>query len=557
MRRPINTFLAAQPLPTTGLWLALGSAWIAALAAALLKEPVAAIALTLAGLVLVSTLGFAPIRHAFFGEQRKLEALLNAVPEGILEIDAAGNIVFVNPQLCDLFGYGPTELLGQPVERLVPPAARAGHADRRSAFWASSRSRSMGSSLDISGVRKDGSLVAVDVSLSRLETRHGTVMYCLVRDNSARRAFETQLLDSNRRLSESVSTLERNSLELQTLTEMGELLHSSNNEPELYGIVAHTMHRLFPGWSGALYILTDSRSMAAAACTWGTNTAGLKATIPGDDCWALRRGRPHHSDKQGDHPSCNHQAGRSQRCGHCIPLLGQGELMGILHLSGDNSSGSQDLSAPSSRQLLQALANQVALSLANLRLRETLRSQSTIDPLTGLHNRRVIDERFDTAVRQARSEHREVSLMVLDIDHFKSFNDRFGHDCGDIALREISALLRRSLRHDDVICRMGGEEFAVLLPDTSLADATQVADKLRMAVGALRLQRDGQQLARVTVSAGLAALGTHGDTVATLLRHADRALYRAKAGGRDCVMVSGSADDTGLHPKVALVPLQA
>ncbi len=243
MRRPTNTFLSARPLPVASLWLALGAAMLAALAVALLQEPVASIALTIAGPVMVATLGFAPIRSAFSSEQRKLAALLNAVPEGVLEIDATGSIVFVNPQLCELFGYLPAELLGQPVELLVPPAARKGHPERRTAFSTSSRSRPMGSSLDISGVRKDGSLIAVDISLSRLETRRGTVMYCLVRDNSARRAFETQLMDSNQRLTDSVTTLERNSLELQTLTEMGELLHSSNNEPELCAIVAHTMPR--------------------------------------------------------------------------------------------------------------------------------------------------------------------------------------------------------------------------------------------------------------------------------------------------------------------------
>ncbi len=557
MRRPDNSFLAARPLPSASLWFALATACLAALLAALLNHPIASIALTIAGPILIASWGFGPLRHAFFGEQRKLEALLNAVPEGILEINATGTIVFVNPQLCDLFGYLPAELLGQSVETLVPPEARAGHAERRTTFWTSSRSRSMGSSLNISGIRKDGSRIAIDVSLSRLETRRGTVMYCLVRDNSVRHAFEIQLLDSNRRLTESVATLERNSLELQTLTEMGELLHSSNTEPELCGIVAHTMQRLFPRLTGALYMLTDTRTAATKAGAWGRNAARIQTELASDDCWALRRGRPHHTDQTPDHPRCNHQTDdKAQGC-HCIPLLGHGELLGVLQLSDDDSSLSQDLATPSRLQLLQALANQVALSLANLRLRETLRAQSIIDPLTGLHNRRVIDERFDAAIRQARANNRDLSLLVLDIDLFKSFNDRFGHDCGDIALREVGALLRRSLRHDDVVCRMGGEEFAILLPGTSLPEAEQVAEKLRVAVHSLRLQRNDQPLARISVSAGIATLGKHGDNVSTLLRHADRALYRAKAAGRNCVMVSSANDETGVHSRVALLPIKA
>jgi diguanylate cyclase (GGDEF)-like protein len=148
-------------------------------------------------------------------------------------------------------------------------------------------------------------------------------------------------------------------------------------------------------------------------------------------------------------------------------------------------------------------------------------------------------------------------VLVLDIDHFKSFNDRFGHDSGDIALREIGILLRRSLRHDDVVCRMGGEEFAILLPATSLPDAESAAEKLRQGVETLRLQRNGAALARLSVSIGIAALGTHGNSTAELLRHADRALYRAKAAGRNCVMTSVATDETGQQPLMTIVQRQA
>jgi diguanylate cyclase (GGDEF)-like protein/PAS domain S-box-containing protein len=551
-RPRLDTFLATRPLSFTSLWLALGTVGCTALVAVLIGNTAAAIAMAAAGL-LVAVLGLRPIRHAHASEQRKLGALLNAVPEGVLEMDAAGRIVFVNQQLCDLFGYLPDELLGEPVERLVPPGAREAHAQRRSSFWNSSRSRPMGSGMEISGVRKDGALIAVDISLSRLETRSRTVMYCLIRDNSVRRAFETQLLDSNRRLTESVTTLERHSRDLQILSEMGEVLHSSNNEIELCAIVARTMQRLFPECSGAMYMLTESRANACITETWGSGASLLRKEIAGDACWALRRSRPHHSGSAG-HPHCNHRADDSPQYSHCLPLLGHGELMGVLHLCIDPVPHSMELSEPSRQQLLQTLANQAALSCANLRLRNTLRQQSIIDPLTGLNNRRVIDEHFETRMQHARAQRSDLALLMIDIDHFKSFNDRFGHECGDIALREIGTLLRRSLRHDDVVCRMGGEEFAVLLPSTSLPEAEQAADKLRQAVQLLRLQRNGIPLAQLSVSIGIAALGMHGNGTADLLRHADRALYRAKAAGRNRVVVSSQADDTGFHPRMTVVP---
>lgn len=493
----------------------------------------------------------AATRNALFGDRDKLAALLHAVPEGVLEIDATGRIIFANPQLCALFGYQHAELLGRPVETLVPPAARSGHAERRARFWDSDRSRPMGSGLDISGIRKDGSLFPVDISLSRLETSRGTMMYVLVRDDSVRRAFETKLLESNRRLTESVVTLERNALELQTLTEMGELLHGSNSEGELLGIVADTMQRLFPGWSGALYMLTDDRPIAGIVRAWGEQSNLLRPAFQAEDCWAMRRGRPHH-DLSSDSPRrCAHRDG-AMRCSACVPLLGQGKLLGVLHLAEDFASQRQASHATPPAPLLQALANQIALSFANLRLREELRAQSTIDPLTGLHNRRVIDGQFEVMIRRAQWDRSDLSLLVIDIDHFKSFNDRFGHDCGDLALRRVAGALQRTLRHDDIVCRMGGEEFSVLLPGTSAAEAIRVADKLRIAVEHLELQHNGRSLGRLSISIGVATLGASGDTVAALLRHADRALYRAKAAGRNCVMACGTNDESGVQPRLVL-----
>jgi diguanylate cyclase (GGDEF)-like protein/PAS domain S-box-containing protein len=557
MGQSSNTYLATQPLPTGYLWFTLGVAWFSALVAVWLQQQLAAALLASAGLAMVATLGLSPIRRAFAREQSKLAALLNAASEGILEIDGTGRIVFVNPALCELFGYRPDEMLGQPVEMLVPPAFRDAHVARRADFSTGARSRPMGSGLDIAGVRKDGSLIAIDISLNRIKTRRGAATYCLVRDDSARKNFETRLVESNHRLTESVATLERHSFELRTLTEMGELLHGSNDEAELYGIVAHTMERLFPGLPGALYALTESRTTARLACAWGAPARGLRETIACDDCWALRRGRPHGNGLPADKPRCTHLADDVARVGQCIPLLGHGELLGVLHVGTDDPARAQDLCAPHRLQLLQAMANQIALSAANLRLRETLRAQSVIDPLTGVGNRRVLEGHFDEAVRVALAERRELALLVLDIDHFKSFNDQFGHDCGDIALREVGALLRRSLRHGDIVCRMGGEEFSLLLPDTAPQDAERVAEKLRHLVETLPLQREGRMLARITVSIGVAMLCPQADTAAMLLRRADRALYRAKAAGRNRVTIGGPDDDTGVNPRMSLVPRQA
>jgi diguanylate cyclase (GGDEF)-like protein/PAS domain S-box-containing protein len=509
------------------------------------------------GAALVYAVGLRPIRKAFAREEQKISALFNAIPEGVLEVDENGTILFVNVQVCSLFGYQREELLGASIEMLIPPQFRAGHVSKRADFIARSGSRAMGSGMNINGIRKDGTEIAVDISLSRLETPRGVSTYCLVRDNSARKAFELQLLENNNKLLAGVATLERNALELRQMTEMGDLLHSSTTEKELFQIAAHTVSRLFPTVSGALYTLKESRSMAEVSSCWGPAATVLRPVISFDDCWALRRGRPHSTTLITDEPRCRHHVDSDKRPCQCIPLLGHGDLLGVLHLYAGDFSESCEIAAPSRVQFIQALANQVALSTANLRLRETLRTQSLVDPLTGLYNRRMMDTWLDREIRNAHQTKRPLSVLIMDIDHFKAFNDRCGHQCGDIALKELSAVLKRSLRHEDLICRLGGEEFIALLPDTSLLDAEKTAEKLRLAAEALQIRHSGRILGQLTISIGVSGLGAQGDSAASLIRRADRALYRAKAGGRNRVAVANEAEEPEILPVLATAPRRA
>ena len=501
--------------------------------------------------------GLRPICLAYAGEQRRLATLLNAAPEGVLEVDPDGKIIFVNRPLCALFGYAQEELLGRSMEDLVPARARARHTISRSEYFAGSMSRSMGDGLEVTGVRKDGTEIDLDVSLHRLETSRGIVTYGFVRDVSVRKAHEKQLVESNKQLLAGVATLERSARELQQLTEMGELLQSSATEAELFNIAAHTVERLFPVLSGSFYVLGDSRSTAEAASSWGASRDHLRPLISRDDCWALRRSRPHSGATEVAEPRCEHYFDGTKRPCQCIPLLGHGDLLGVLHLCTERFADAQELTSPAREQFIQALANQVASSTANLRLRETLRSQSLVDPLTGLYNRRAIDEWFERDIRSALRSQRPVSLLLMDVDHFKRFNDRFGHEGGDIALRSLGALLKRTLRSEDLVCRYGGEEFVALLPDASVDDATATAEKLRRTVEALVLHQGSRALGSLTVSVGVANLGAHGQCADQLLRHADRALYRAKAGGRNCVVVSDESDESGTFQLMTAAPRRA
>jgi diguanylate cyclase (GGDEF)-like protein len=184
------------------------------------------------------------------------------------------------------------------------------------------------------------------------------------------------------------------------------------------------------------------------------------------------------------------------------------------------------------------VAGQIALSLASLQLRETLRDQSIRDSLTGLFNRRFMEESLDRELQRARRKKRSLAVLFLDLDHFKRFNDAFGHDAGDTVLRRIAEVFREHFRGDDVVCRYGGEEFAIILPESNATNAARRADLLRAEARKIEIRHQGQILNAVTFSVGVASFPENGSTGEEILRAADQSLYQSKADGRDRVTVA-------------------
>jgi diguanylate cyclase (GGDEF)-like protein len=221
-------------------------------------------------------------------------------------------------------------------------------------------------------------------------------------------------------------------------------------------------------------------------------------------------------------------------------MVAQGNTVGVLNLEFENSEEFKpDSGAKNSRDSRQRLAisaaSQIALSLASLQLRETLREQSIRDPLTRLFNRRFLEESLERELQLASRKKHSLAVLFLDLDHFKRFNDTFGHDAGDLVLQSIADLFRTFFRSTDICCRYGGEEFAIILPEASAQAAAVRADALRSEIKRLRLQYKGQALGPLSLSAGVAAFPEHGSTSDELLKIADQCLYESKASGRDVV----------------------
>ncbi|HLZ14051.1 MAG TPA: diguanylate cyclase [Candidatus Acidoferrum sp.] len=387
-------------------------------------------------------------------------------------------------------------------------------------------------------VRKDGSRFMANVIITALRDESGRLCGFgkVTRDITDRLEAEA--------VRQEALALQQRTNEITLLSQLGTLLHACLTVEEAFKVVTQFGTQLFPGESGALYILSPSRNVLESASTWGDFPAG-EQVFPPDDCWALRSGRMHYVEESASAVRCRHLRASPNVAHLCVPMAAQGDTLGILHVHGNpvSDSGSDEAIRPlslSKRQLSTAVAEQVGLALANLKLRETLRLLSVRDPLTGLFNRRFMQESLERELRRASRSAKPLAAILLDIDHFKQFNDSYGHEAGDIVLRELGALLQSQIRGEDIACRVGGEEFLLILPDTSLDTARQRAEKLREECKRISIQYGGRPLAAITLSLGISSFPEHGTASEAILRCADEALYQAKAEGRDCVVVAKS-----------------
>jgi diguanylate cyclase (GGDEF)-like protein len=266
-------------------------------------------------------------------------------------------------------------------------------------------------------------------------------------------------------------------------------------------------------------------------------------------CWALRTGHPHLVLAGDNTARCAHAAGIPHTY-LCIPILAQGETLGILHFQATEEQPQMETSELSFKT---TFAGQVGLSIANIRLREALHTQSVRDALTGLYNRRYLEEVMDREVRRAGRGQQSLSLLMLDLDHFKQFNDTYGHDAGDTVLREAATLLLKNVRAEDFVCRFGGEEFVVILPTADQAGARSRAERLRTKMKETTVMHQGKSLGIVTFSLGVATFPENGTSPKELMAAADAALYEAKRGGRDQVVVSApkSGEEAVTPPQAA------
>jgi diguanylate cyclase (GGDEF)-like protein len=368
-----------------------------------------------------------------------------------------------------------------------------------------------------------------------------------MRNITTQKQTDDALRSANPELREEIAELEQQTHEMEILIQMIGLLSVCPMLEEAYRIIEDQLGRLNLADAGMLYILNSSNNHLQQVAAWGQSHSDPLVCPPGD-CWGLRRGRLHMARSYHANPLiCPHVPSPTPADCLCLPLVAQGETLGVLHLrhligidSIESSETPGSWFTPRKIQWINIITESLALAIANLMLRSTLRQQAVRDPLTGLYNRRYLEETLERELARASRSNKNVGLMMIDIDHFKQFNDTYGHPAADVVLTAVAHLLVKSVRREDLVCRYGGEEILIMLPETDFETICQRAETIREEAAQLRVQYEGQLLPQISVSIGVGIFPDHGQTQGMLIQNVDQALYRAKNYGRNRVEIVSS-----------------
>jgi diguanylate cyclase (GGDEF)-like protein/PAS domain S-box-containing protein len=454
--------------------------------------------------------------------------------------DTEGRLTYANPAALRFVGRTAEEAIGKHISVFLSPnnppslLEEVSRKTREEGGW-------RGENLMINAEGKES---IVEFTTSRVTDASGQVVgtVAVSHDITQRKAAEAQLREAQEKLNLALEDAEQRARLGEKLTELVDLIQCCQTDEQAYQIAQDALAAIFESSEGALCLTASSRDIVETVAVWGDNLATERAFSPGD-CWALRRGKTHVVNDVDSAVRCAHvHAGLTG--GHvCVPLAAQGETLGLLYMQCREKGLAAENKAPDAAMAELAhgatlVGERLSLALANLKLREVLRHQSVRDPLTGLFNRRYMEETLDRELSRASRRNEAVAVAMCDLDHFKQFNDTFGHEAGDLVLREVAATLQKNVRQGDIVCRFGGEELVLIFPEATAEIATERAEFLREQVKALALSYRGRTLGKITISIGIAMYPEDGVSFEGLIRASDQALYRAKADGRDRVVLS-------------------
>ncbi len=355
-----------------------------------------------------------------------------------------------------------------------------------------------------------------------------TSVVWVARDISDRKRGEEKLQQANQALARQLAELEKRNQDMIRLSQIMQFLQACSTISQAYQSLADLISPLFPETIGGVFVNNTTSNSLETVVTWGTIEDSeiqraielfLSKEIPrerADNCYEY---------------ICEI---KTKKEFFYLPIFTEQEKLTILYLQ----IVVPELFNAAKRQLAITVAEQISLGLSNLKLRETLRHQSIRDPLTNLFNRRYLEEYLQQEINRSIGDRECLGIIMLDIDHFKKFNDTFGHDAGDEVLRRVSKFIQLNIRRSDIACRYGGEELITILPGANLEQTKQRAEQIRTGIKNLKIEYLDRNLGQITVSIGVSSLPKHGTTPELLIKAADIALYQAKIQGRNRVVIA-------------------
>jgi len=471
--------------------------------------------------------------------EKLLRSMVEGLGEGVGIIDQDEIFLATNPAAEEIFGVAPGGLIGRNTKDFLSPKSAAIVAEQ-------TRNRRKGSKgvYDLEIIAATGERKMLLITAMPRFNRDGTFESALTvfTDITQRKHIENQIRETNEKLRLSVQKMERRNAELGLLSEMGETLQSCHTENEIYTLGARFGEKLFPQQSGAILLTDPPSDLLDLKSSWG-ETPPAAIVLDTADCWSLRRGKTHIVENPGKDIACRHivKAGLSGFRSICVPLTSYGDLRGVLTISyapsgrKDNSKD-EETGEDLRPRLASNLAEFIGTAIVNLRLRETLREKSIRDPLTGLFNRRFMEETLDREIRRASRLKVSIGMIMVDIDHFKTFNDTYGHEAGDTMLREVGRLLMNHIRREDVVCRYGGEEFLLILPGADNELIRTRAERLRSGAQSMTIAYQQRLLGPVTLSMGCGSYPADGPDGNAVINAADLRMLQAKQEGRNRII---------------------
>ena len=462
--------------------------------------------------------------------------------EAVVIADESQNFLFANQAANHIFEEFETGLVGKNLKDYL-----SSDQQQLVSWQTARRKRGLRDVYELDITLKDGRQKILLVNAVPQFDQQGNYVSTLavMTDITEKKKEEAALAEAKASLEKAYAELKKNNEQSSLLVDMGDAFQLANSEEEIISLVINFSRKIFPEDSVLLYVRPGKENFLQLAGNWNFQQ-NAEELINLDDCWAIRKSAPYFVLNPASEVICPHLKTSSlpNRPVACLPLNSYGENLGLLIVfccqegSGKEAGPEVESLLTSKKQLLVTFSQRVAMALSNFRLRQKLQEQSIRDPLTGLYNRRYLEETLERELLRARRAGHPVSVIMLDIDHFKKFNDTYGHEAGDFILQAVARTIQKSVRAEDIVCRYGGEEFTVILPGLELKKAVSRAELILDSVRHLEINYSGSLLKNLTISAGVAAFPEHGESWPELLQAADAALLRAKSSGRQRIEVA-------------------